>query len=154
MSSKQLFDLLPSQLKNFFKKYPPSIQYAAESTSTHAINANPFLPNKHPVTGCYHEPKYSLRRMSDLYKLASLYGVQVLLPPKNKMFFEEKYANKKMMKGVLLPKGHKHELMHDEKMAKMAEAIKNADKYIMEVKGSKYKRRLERKKEAERTTWF
>lgn len=154
MSSKQLFDMLPSQLKGFFKRYPPSIQYLTEPTSTYAINANPFLPNKHPVTGRYHEPKYSLRRMSELYKLASLYGVQELLPPRNKTFFEEKYANKKMMKGVLLPKGHKHELLHDEKMAKMAEAIKNADKYIMEVKGSKYRRRLERKLAGERSTWF
>lgn len=154
MSSKQLFDLLPSQLKSFFKKYPPSIQYATKPTSTHATDANPFLPNKHPVTGRYHDPKYSLRRMSDLYKMASLYGVEDLLPPRNKMFFEEKYDNKKMMKGVLMPKGHKHELVHDEKMAKMTEAIRNADKYIMEVKGSKYKRRLEKKQEEQRTTWF
>lgn len=154
MSSKQLFDLLPSQLRNFFKKYPPSIQYASKPTSTHAIDANPFLPNKHPVTNRYHDPKYSLRRMSDLYKMASLYGVQELLPPRNKMFFEEKYNNKKMMKGVLMPKGHKHELVHDEKMAKMADAIRNADRYILEVKGSKYRRRIERKQEEQKTTWF
>lgn len=153
MSTKQFFDLLPSQLKNFFKRYPPSIQYAAKPTSTLAIEANPFLPNKHPVTGRHHESAYSLRRMSDLYKLASIYGVQDLLPPRKKMFFEEKYQNKKIMKGVLLPKGHKHELMREEKLAKMHEAIKNADKYIIEARGAQYMRKLQRKKK-QHATWF
>ncbi|CAI4496352.1 CFF_collapsed_G0021130.mRNA.1.CDS.1 [Saccharomyces cerevisiae] len=36
----------------------------------------PFLPNKHPVTQRFHDPKYSLRRMSDVYKLALRYGVR------------------------------------------------------------------------------
>lgn len=154
MSTKHLFDQLPAQLKNFFKKYPPSIKFADKPVSTHAIEANPFLANKHPVTGRYHEPKYSLRRSSDLYKMAYLYGVQNMLPPMKKKFFEEKYENKKMMKGVLLPKGHKHELQREGKIAKMQEAIKNADKFIIDAKGAKYMRKLEEKKKANAKTWF
>lgn len=154
MSSRQFFDLLPAQLRNFFKRYPPSVQYASRPTSTHALEANPFMPNKHPITGKYHEPKFSLRRMSDMYKMASLYGVQDFLPPMKKKFYEEKYENKRLMKGVLLPKGHKHELARGEKMAKMKEAIANADKFILEVKGSKYQRKLERKQRENAATWF
>ncbi|KAG0673762.1 54S ribosomal protein L25, mitochondrial [Kluyveromyces marxianus] len=151
---KQYFDLLPAQLKNFFKKYPPNVKYSDKSTVISAPDANPFLPNKNPVTGKYHEPKYSLRRMSDLYKLAYNYGIHDMLPPTKKLFFEEKYENKKFMKGVLLPKGHKHERIHEQKIAKMAEAIKNADQYIIDVKGSKYKRKLEQKQKEKARSWF
>lgn len=69
---KQYFDLLPIQLKNFFKKYPPNMKYSDKPTLITAIDANPFLANKNPATGKYQEPKYSLRRMSDLYKLACI----------------------------------------------------------------------------------
>lgn len=151
---KQYFDLLPGQLKNFFKKYPPNVKYSDKPTVITAVDANPFLPNKNPITGKYQEPKYSLRRMSDLYKLAYTYGVHDLLPPSKKLFFEEKYENKKFMKGVLLPKGHKYELSLESKLSKMKDAIKNADKYIMETKGSKYRRRLERKEKEKSISWF
>ena len=151
---KQYFDLLPAQLKNFFKKYPPNVKYSDKPTVISAPDANPFLPNKNPVTGKYHEPNYSLRRMSDLYKLAYNYGIHDMLPPTKKLFFEEKYENKKFMKGVLLPKGHKHERIHEQKIAKMAEAIKNADQYIIDVKGSKYKRKLEQKQKEKARSWF
>lgn len=58
------------------------------------------------------------------------------------------------MRGTLLPKGHKHERMLEGKVAKMQDAIKNADKYILEVKGSKYKRRLEKKQKEKSRSWF
>lgn len=151
---KQYFRLLPDKLRTFFKKYPPNVKYSDKATSTGAIDANPFLANKHPITGKYHNPKYSLRRMSDLYKLAHQYGLQELLPPSNKLFFDEKYEKKKLMKGVLIPKGHKHELAQSEKMQKMREAIKNADQYILEVKGRKYMKKLEKRKEEKRPRWF
>lgn len=151
---KQYFDLLPIQLKNFFKKYPPNMKYSDKPTLITAIDANPFLANKNPATGKYQEPKYSLRRMSDLYKLAYNYGIHDLLPPSKKLFFEEKYEQKKFMRGTLLPKGHKHERMLEGKVAKMQDAIKNADKYILEVKGSKYKRRLEKKQKEKSRSWF
>ncbi|AGO12548.1 AaceriAER207Cp [[Ashbya] aceris (nom. inval.)] len=150
---KQYFELLPPRLKNFFKKYPPGVQYSAKPEFTTSPTANPFLPNKNPVTGRYQEPKYSLRRMSDLYKLAYNYGLQDMLPPSKKLFFEEKYEQKKLTKAVVFPKGEKHERMRAQRVAEMEEAIKNADQFILEARGAKYARRLERKKEKERT-WF
>ncbi|TRM63717.1 hypothetical protein BD626DRAFT_630204 [Schizophyllum amplum] len=46
---------------------------------------NPFLPSKHPVTGKWKGPKYSLRRQADLVKKAKAAGMLHLLPsgPKN-----------------------------------------------------------------------
>lgn len=117
------------------------------------MDANPFLANKHPVTGKYHGAKYSARRMSDIYKLAYRYGVQDLLPQTNKQFFEEKYNNKKFMRGILTPKGHKHELNMEERMKRKAEGIANAEKILAEVKGSKYKRRMEKVQEKKRVGW-
>lgn len=153
MSSKQYFEQLPKKLKDFFYKYPPSVKYAVKPTSTHALDANPFLANKHPVTGKYHGAKYSARRMSDIYKLAYRFGVQDLLPQTNKQFFEEKYNNKKFMRGILTPKGHKHELNMEERMKRKAEGIANAEKILAEVKGSKYKRRMEKVQEKKRVGW-
>lgn len=151
---KQYFELLPPKLKNFFARYPPTIKYAEKPVLTTAPDANPFLPNKHPVTNKYHEPVYSRRRMSDIYKLSYQYGLHTLLPPINKLFFEEKYYNKKLMRGILFPKGHKHELVYEERMEKMRNAIKNADQYILEVKGSKYLKKLERRKKEKVKSWF
>ncbi|SCU78784.1 LANO_0A03994g1_1 [Lachancea nothofagi CBS 11611] len=151
---KQYFQLVPGKLKTFFKKYPPGLKYSDKPTLTNAADANPFLANKHPVTGRHHNPKYSLRRMSDLYKVAHEYGIQELLPPRNKLFFQEKYDQKKFMKGVLLPKGHKHELAQSEKMRKMKAAIKNADDYIVEVRGRKYMKKLEKRKQDKIPRWF
>ncbi|KAL6947695.1 hypothetical protein ACO0RG_000274 [Hanseniaspora osmophila] len=155
-TNKKLFEYLPQQLKNFFHKYPPTVKYSSKPTSTLAPEANPFLPNKHPVTGRWHEPKYSLRRMSVLYKLSYRFGIQDLLPPTNsrKLFFEEKYNNKKFMKGVLSPKGHKYELERPAKLQRMADAIKNADKFILGNKGMKYKKRVEEKKDKSKISWF
>ncbi|CCE65627.1 hypothetical protein TPHA_0M00520 [Tetrapisispora phaffii CBS 4417] len=153
-SNVKLFELLPKQLKNFFKKYPPSVKYADRPVSTHSLEANPFYANKHPVTGRYHDPKFSLRRMSVLYKTAYLYGVHTFLPPMKKKFFEDKYENKKFMRGVLNPKGHKHELLREGKLAKMEEAIKNADNYIIEAKGSKYAKKLEKRRAEKQKSWF
>lgn len=41
---------------------------------------NPFKPHKHPETGRWHDPVYSLRRQAVLVKLASVNGVEELLP--------------------------------------------------------------------------
>ncbi|KAL8764303.1 MAG: hypothetical protein Q9184_000008 [Pyrenodesmia sp. 2 TL-2023] len=41
---------------------------------------NPFKPHKHPETGRWHDPVYSLRRQADLVKLARVNGVEELLP--------------------------------------------------------------------------
>ncbi|CCD22835.1 mitochondrial 54S ribosomal protein mL59 NDAI_0A06810 [Naumovozyma dairenensis CBS 421] len=149
--SLKYFNSLPIKLRTFFEKYPPSIKYAKSSTSIKSISANPFLRNRNPINGKFYEPKYSLRRMSDIYKLAHRYGVQDLLPPipSSKLFFQEKYdkkiAENKFMKGVLFPKGHKYELALESKLKAREEGIKNADKMIADVKGKKYVNRLERK---------
>ena len=45
---------------------------------------NPFLPFKHPVTGKWQDPVYSLRRQAELVKLAREEGVEELLPFTNK----------------------------------------------------------------------
>ncbi|CCC71891.1 hypothetical protein NCAS_0I02230 [Naumovozyma castellii] len=70
-----------------------------------------------------------------------------------KLFFEDKYENKKFMKGVLLPKGHKYELQLVAKKVKMAKGIKDADKTILNVKGKKYAARLERKSKENQRNW-
>ncbi|KAL8942055.1 MAG: hypothetical protein Q9216_001867, partial [Gyalolechia sp. 2 TL-2023] len=41
---------------------------------------NPFKFHKHPETGRWHDPVYSLRRQADLVKLARVNGVEDLLP--------------------------------------------------------------------------
>ncbi|KAL1690963.1 hypothetical protein GGG16DRAFT_125351 [Schizophyllum commune] len=53
---------------------------------------NPFLPNKHPVTGKWKGPKYSLRRQADLVKKAKAAGLLHLLPsgPKNPLPLQPK----------------------------------------------------------------
>ena len=153
MSSLKYYEALPRQLKAFFERFPPSVQYASQAVSTHAPEANPFIANKHPVTQRFHDPVYSLRRSSALYKLAHRHGVASLLPPlPGKLFFEEKYASKTFMKGVLLPKGHKHELRREERDAARAKGIASADEAIAKVKGQKFSRRKAKRSGA--ATWF
>ena len=95
--------------------------------------------------------------MSDVYKLAVRYGVQEFLPPienTKKVFFEEKYDKKTFMKGVLMPKGHKHELKSNEKLKKREEALKNIDDLIASKKGSKYAKKLDKMKKTQSIGWF
>ncbi|QRV76238.1 hypothetical protein RhiJN_04253 [Ceratobasidium sp. AG-Ba] len=42
---------------------------------------NPFLPQKNPITGRWHPPRYSLRRQKELVKQARADGILGLLPP-------------------------------------------------------------------------
>lgn len=153
-SSRQYFNKLPKTLQSFFKKYPPNIEYCSKPTSTHDFKANPFLPNKHPVTEKYQNPAYSRRRASVIFKEATRWGVESLLPPfPQKRFFEDKYHNKPVMKGVLRPKGHKYEHTKEARQKKIEVALENADKKIIDAKGQKYARRLERKKKDSKVTW-
>ncbi|ESW97297.1 hypothetical protein KL918_000904 [Ogataea parapolymorpha] len=157
LSAVEAFEKLPLQLRNFFTRYPPSPfrQYASEQTLANAPDANPFIPNRHPVTGKVQEPVYSLRRQSDLYKLAYKFGVADLMPTlrNNKKFYAEKFETKPLLKGVLSPKGHKWERTYDERKKRIADAVAKAEEVIVEAKGSKYKKRIERKV-SERKTWF
>lgn len=154
LSSAEAFAKLPVKLQNFFTKFPPAPlkQYASEPTLTTAPNANPFLPNRHPVTGRTHEPLYSLRRQSDLYKLAYKFGIADLMPPlaNGKKFFAEKQASSPILKGVLYPKGHKWERTLAERKQKIQDALEQVDDVLIKYRGRKYKQRLERRKEEEK----
>ena len=42
--------------------------------------ANPFRSTKSPITGRWHDPKFSLRRQAEIVRLARAHGVEELLP--------------------------------------------------------------------------
>ncbi|GMM28362.1 mitochondrial 54S ribosomal protein YmL25 [Martiniozyma asiatica (nom. inval.)] len=157
VNSAEAFAKLPKKLQSFFTKFPPAPlrQYAEKPTLTNAADANPFLPNRHHITGKTHESLYSMRRQSDLYKLAYKYGIAELMPPlaNGKKFYEDKQAASPILKGVLFPKGHKWERTFDARKQKITDALAKVDDVIIEHRGSKYKKRLERRK-SEKITWI
>jgi large subunit ribosomal protein L25 len=98
---------LPPQLTRFFARYPPrsildsttqtpnslespltasstdataSIPNSSADFSESAAAASPFRAQKHPITGKWHDPVFSLRRQAELVKLAREHGVEELLP--------------------------------------------------------------------------
>jgi large subunit ribosomal protein L25 len=82
---------LPAQLQRFLARYPstailPKTASATEPFKTpyQAERPNPFLFYKHPATGKWQDPVYSLRRQAELVKLAREHGVEELLPPTDK----------------------------------------------------------------------
>ncbi|KAK0618218.1 hypothetical protein B0T17DRAFT_537272 [Bombardia bombarda] len=117
----QLALALPPRLRTFFARYPPAtivpagVPPEAVKTAYQEETPNPFLPLKHPATGKWHDPKYSLRRQAELVKLAREHGVEELLP------FTHKGTEERLRKRVELGlrvkgtgvgehvKGHKHE---------------------------------------------
>ncbi|KAK4128723.1 hypothetical protein N657DRAFT_676471 [Parathielavia appendiculata] len=131
----QLALALPARLRTFLARYPPaSILPAGANPETHKTayqeeTPNPFLPMKHPVTGRWHDPKYSLRRQAELVKMAREHGVEELLP------FTPKGTETRLRKRVELGlrvkgtgvgqkvKGHKHERQLGVKMEKRREAM-------------------------------
>lgn len=143
------FQQLPPHLMKFFSKYPPTpfAKYSERPTSTHADDANPFLPNKHPVTNRWHKPKYSLRRQADLYKAAYRLGITHLLPKlgNNKRFYEDKYENKKPIDGTLRFKLHKWERNFESRQQEIKEALEKADEVIGASKNKRYRKKLEEK---------
>ncbi|KAK9360098.1 hypothetical protein V1504DRAFT_455969 [Lipomyces starkeyi] len=143
-SALEIFKQLPPVLARFFKTYPPVPikQYASKPTLTTAPDRNPFLIAYHPVTKKAHEPKISLRRQSDLYKLAKLFGLEKTLPPMTKKFGIQKMVSKKSMKGVVRPKLHKHERTAEERREKREKAIAEADELIIKVKGKRYAKKV------------
>jgi large subunit ribosomal protein L25 len=105
----KLAESLPPRLTRFFARYPPqalsqssasstapsstapeSNTSLSESTTSSAdqistgqdglVVPSPFRAQKHPVTGKWHDPVFSLRRQAELVKLARQYGVEDLLP--------------------------------------------------------------------------
>ncbi|CDK26141.1 unnamed protein product [Kuraishia capsulata CBS 1993] len=157
LTPQQAFKKLPQTLQNFFTRYPPAPfkKYATEPTLTSAEDANPFLYNRHPVTQKVQDPIYSMRRQSDLFKLAYKFGVADLLPALNndKKFFQEKYDTKPTLRGVTSPKGHKWERTFTKRKTRIADALDKVDDILIEARGTKYKKRLERR-EKEKRTWY
>ncbi|KAH8815162.1 hypothetical protein F5884DRAFT_668051 [Xylogone sp. PMI_703] len=105
----KLAERLPPRLLRFFARYPPqailpqsqlapsttsspsstpaAVDPAASNSSQTIVNStppSPFASHKHPVTGKWHDPVFSLRRQAELVKLARQYGVEELLPPTTK----------------------------------------------------------------------
>lgn len=76
----QLAQALPPRLTRFFARYPPAAILPAASETTAESIPNPFKSQKHPVTGKWHDPVFSLRRQADLVKLAQRHGVADLMP--------------------------------------------------------------------------
>lgn len=147
LTAKEAFSKLPQKLHNFFIKYPPRPfkSYSDKPTTIDAPDFNPFMAAKNPETGRWRGSQYSLRRASDLYKMARKFGIQDLLPPIPKKFYEEKYNDKVFMKGVLNPKGRKWEHALPEKLVAREEAIANMDDIILKARPG-YKKLLEKRK--------
>ena len=115
----QLALALPQRLRTFLARYPPPRIFPdgqePKKTAYQEECPNPFLPYKHPVTGKWHNPKYSLRRQAELVKMAREHGVEELLPytPKG----TEARLRKRIELGLRVKgtgvgqrvKGHKHE---------------------------------------------
>ncbi|KAK9466513.1 hypothetical protein V1512DRAFT_253649 [Lipomyces arxii] len=143
----EVFKKLPPLLSRFFKQYPPRPvkEYASKPTLTNALDRNPFMVATHPITKKVHEPKISLRKQSDLYKLAVEYGLEKTLPPMTKKFGSVKHATKRKMRGVVRPKLKKHERTAEERAAKRLQGINAADEIIVKKKGRKYARKLEKR---------
>ncbi|OBT67603.1 hypothetical protein VE03_03764 [Pseudogymnoascus sp. 23342-1-I1] len=86
----QLAQALPPRLTRFFARYPPaailpsqgqsSSQAPAIGELTQEAAPSPFKAHKHPATGKWHDPIFSLRRQADLVKLAQRHGVEDLMP--------------------------------------------------------------------------
>ncbi|KAI0483117.1 hypothetical protein GGR56DRAFT_226336 [Xylariaceae sp. FL0804] len=128
----ELAKQLHPRLQRFFAKYPPN-QILPASTRTNTIangaTPNPFLPHKHPVTGLWHDPEFSLRRQAELVKLAREQHVEELLPFTSKG--TEERIRHRVEHGLRVRgtgvgqkvKGHKNERMLPAKMEKRRTAM-------------------------------
>jgi large subunit ribosomal protein L25 len=103
----KLAQSLPPRLTKFLARYPPpSILSQTNPSTTTTTPSNPLEPSsvttstdqqpsiadglpypspfrarKHPITGKWQNPTFSLRRQAELVKLARNHGVEELLPP-------------------------------------------------------------------------
>lgn len=127
----QLAMALPVRLRTFLARYPPaailpdSANPETVKTGYQEETPNPFMPTKHPITGRWHDPKYSLRRQAELVKMARKHHVEELLP------FTTKGTEERLRKRVELGlrvkgtgvgqkvKGHKHERQLQVKYARL-----------------------------------
>ncbi|KAK4456546.1 hypothetical protein QBC42DRAFT_214657 [Cladorrhinum samala] len=142
----QLAQALPARLRTFLARYPPvqllptGANPDLHKTAYQEETPNPFAPMKHPITGKWHDPKYSLRRQAELVKLAREHGVEELLPytPKG----TEERIRKRVELGLRVKgtgvgqqvKGHKHERQLVAKMEKRRKAMLEMPDLIREWK--------------------
>lgn len=155
LTPKEAFAKLPQKLHNFFIKYPPRpfATYLEKPSTLGDPLLNPFLPNKNTESGKWHEPKYSLRRSADLYKMAYKFGLQDLLPPiPHKRFYEDKYNHRDWVRLVSTRKGTQKQLEAPAKRAARDEAVKNMNDIIIAARPG-YKKQL-KKQEKKKRTWF
>ncbi|CCG84922.1 protein of unknown function [Taphrina deformans PYCC 5710] len=161
-ATRQVVSTLPRQLLTFFKKHPPAsatswlptpppqvpdVNPASDTASTPPRFPkriqNPFLPSKNKITSKYNEPRYSVRRQTDLYNLATQFQIQHLLPPR--VDHKEGKVGK-VMKGLTQWKGTKMERTRDARVA----AIKTKTALAKKVVRTR-KSRTKAKKRAQRT---
>lgn len=83
-ASTRIVSTLPKQLLSFFRRHPPAsaTSWMPAPGTTARLPKNPFRPTKNTYTLRYQEPRYSIRRQSDLYNLAEAHNVHHLLPPR------------------------------------------------------------------------
>lgn len=119
----QLAKTLPPRLLQFIARYPPAALQAATQgeaaqhtpTGYQQDTPNPFRSMKHPATGRWHDPVYSLRRQAELVKMAQDHGVAELLPESSKS--PEERLRRRVELGIRVKgtgvgqrvKGHQHE---------------------------------------------
>lgn len=155
LTAKEAFSKLPQKLHNFFLKYPPRpfAEYSSKASTIQDPKMNPFLANKNAETGRWQGSKYSLRRSSDLFKMAYKFGIQDLLPPlPQKKFYEDKYNSKNWMRGVLKQKKQKWERELPAKLEARKEALSKMDETIIAAR-PRYRKLLQKKEERKRTWW-
>ncbi|KKA31137.1 hypothetical protein TD95_000559 [Thielaviopsis punctulata] len=140
---------LPQPLQRFLARYPPAsilpagTDAAAAKTGYQQDRPNPFLYYKHPVTGKWNDPVYSLRRQAELVKMAREHGVEELLPEGPKATVNT--LGKRVEHGLRVRgtgvgqkvKGHAFERQLYNKIAKRREAMLAMPKLITEWKKDK-----------------
>ncbi|KAI0018363.1 hypothetical protein F4780DRAFT_781515 [Xylariomycetidae sp. FL0641] len=141
----ELAKQLHPRLQRFFAKYPPT-QILPGNTRANTTAAaegaggmtNPFLPHKHPATGKWQDPVYSLRRQAELVKLAREQGVEELLPFSAKgteTRLRHRITHGLRVRGTGVGqsvKGHLHERMLAAKMEKRREAVLGMPRLVKE----------------------
>lgn len=143
-SSRQIVSGLPRQLISFFKKHPPasaSSWLPATAPGTRPPK-NPFRPSKNTYTLKFEEPRYSIRRQTNLFNLAEQFQIAHLLPPRVP-HKEGKVGN--VMKGLRQWKGTKMERTRDARIATIKAKTEVAKKVVRARKvRTKAKKRSQR----------
>ncbi|GKT83217.1 hypothetical protein Ct61P_01067 [Colletotrichum tofieldiae] len=130
----------PALFRPLATRLDPARRRDAPKTGFQEITSNPFSPQKHAVTGKWHDPVYSLRRQAEIVKLARQHGVEELLPPTVKgteYRIAHRVEHGLRVKGTGVGqkvKGKIHERMVQPRMEKRREAMLAMPKLIKEWK--------------------